>query len=142
MLSNLWEECLSCEDKCCKWDFSSPLFITPEENKKLAGINTLHPCLFYENDLCAVHEDRPVDCRLFPFDIIKDNNKFYWVVWKLNCSISNKSKGKFEPFLRQHEKKIIPSFKKYVEAYSEFRFGELSEKYRYEVIREINFNIN
>jgi Fe-S-cluster containining protein len=141
MKKNLWDECLSCDDKCCKWDFSSPLFITPEEEEKLSGINTNHPCLFYQNDLCAVHENRPTDCRLFPFDIIKEDNKFYWIVWKLNCSIANKDREDFEPLLQQHEKEIIPSFKKYIDKYAKFRFGELSNKHKYEILREINFNL-
>lgn len=98
MQSNLWEECLTCKDKCCKWEISSPLFVTPEEKKKLIGINTCHPCLFYQNELCTIHKDRPFDCRLFPFDIIKSNDKFYWIVWKLNCSISKKNKEEFELF--------------------------------------------
>jgi len=139
MQTSLWDECLSCDDKCCKWDFSSPLFVTPEEKKKLIGINTHHPCLFYQNELCSIHEDRPFDCRLFPFDIIKDNNKFYWMVWKLNCPISNKNREEFESFLQQHEKEIIPAFKKYVEEYSEFRFKELSSEHKYEILREIKF---
>lgn len=28
---------------------------------------------------------RPVDCRLYPFDIIKSNDRYYLILYLLNC---------------------------------------------------------
>ena len=140
MQTNLWEECLYCKDKCCKWDIAFPLFVTSEERKKAPLINTRHPCIFYDkNELCDIHKIRPFDCRFFPFDILKLNEKFFWIIWKFNCPILNKNKEEFEQYLEEHEKELIPKFIEYLDNYSKFRLKELLSKYQYEVLREVKF---
>lgn len=139
-MSNIWKDCLYCRDKCCKWDIANPIFVTPQEKEKLTGINTKHPCFFFnQKELCDIHVIRPFDCRFFPFDILKINGEFFWIVWKLNCLILNKNKKEFEIYLREHEKYLIPKFKECLSDYSEFRLKEFLSKYRYEVLREIKF---
>ena len=48
---------------------------------KLEGNN----CIFYKNNKCLIYNIRPVDCRLYPFDIIKINNNFYLILYLLDC---------------------------------------------------------
>ncbi len=135
---DIWKDCLICKDKCCKWDIANPIFVTPQEKEKLVGVNTKHPCFFFnQKELCDIHAIRPFDCRFFPFDILKINGKFFWITWKLNCSILSKNKIELETYLQEHEKEIIPRFKEYLSDYSEFRLKELLSKYHYEVLREI-----
>lgn len=132
------EECVACKDKCCNWDLAFPLFVTPEEKKKLVKINTCHPCSFFNKEqLCDVHKDRPFDCRFFPFDILKLDGKFYWIIWKVNCPMLVNGKEKFEEILAEHEQHLVPFFKAHLDNYSQFRLAELLSKYEYEVIREV-----
>lgn len=42
-------------------------------------------CIFFRNGKCVIYDIRPLDCRLFPFDIIKDNDKYYLILYKLEC---------------------------------------------------------
>ena len=42
-------------------------------------------CIFYINDKCTIYNNRPLDCRLFPFDIINKNNKYYLILYNLKC---------------------------------------------------------
>lgn len=42
-------------------------------------------CIFYIDDRCIIYNNRPLDCRLYPFDIIKKDNKYLLVLYKLNC---------------------------------------------------------
>ena len=37
-------------------------------------------CYFFTSGKCKIYEDRPTDCRLFPFDIVLDKaSGEYWV---------------------------------------------------------------
>lgn len=139
MEKNLWKECLTCKDKCCKWWIAFPLFSTPEEKLNLNGINTRHPCIFFnQNELCDIHNIRPYDCRFFPFEILKFGGKFFWIIWNLNCAITNnRTKEEFEPCLQEHEQELIPKFKEYIDGYEKFRKEEFLSKCKYEVLREV-----
>lgn len=37
-------------------------------------------CIFFENNRCSIYENRPLDCRLFPFDF-KEIDGDYWVIY-------------------------------------------------------------
>ncbi|MCG2699761.1 YkgJ family cysteine cluster protein [Candidatus Parcubacteria bacterium] len=139
MKIDLWKECLFCKNKCCNWDIAFPLFTTPEEEKKLIGINSHPACIFFnKNKLCDVHNIRPFDCRFFPFDIMKINGIFTWIIWKLNCPIViNKNKEEFEKYLQELEKTLLPKFKSHLENYSKFRIKGLMKKYKHEILRKI-----
>jgi len=43
-------------------------------------------CIFLDTDtkLCSIYENRPFDCRLFPFDINKIDGKFMWILYACN----------------------------------------------------------
>ncbi len=82
---------------------------------------------------------RPFDCRFFPFDILKINEEYFWITWRLNCPILNRGKENFEHYLKEHESKLIPEFKEHLSKYSEFRLKELLSKYEYEVLREVKY---
>ena len=145
-MSELWEGCLICRGKsCCNLDIAHPLFVTQEEMKRIRDLypdkaesfNKTFPCPFLlEDGLCMIHENKPVDCRLFPFDLIKSDGKFFWIIWKLDCLIL-RDEGKFEEYLSDLEVRLIPGFSPYLEDYSLFRIDELFSKFSYEVLREV-----
>ena len=145
-MSALWSGCLNCQEKsCCRLDIAYPLFVTEEEMKRIRKLcpdkaevfNKALPCPFLlENGLCMIHQDKPVDCRLFPFDVIKIDGKFTWIVWKFDCYILGDN-GRFEEYLSDIEERLIPGFVPYLEAYSSFRLEELFSKHDYKVLREI-----
>lgn len=146
-MSELWNECLSCQEKCCDSEVVFPLFITEYEYEQLRSsypdaverFNKSVPCPFLkENKLCIVHETKPVDCKLFPFDIIMIERKFYWIVREINCPIV-KNREVYEKYLGVFEETIIPHFTEYLEDYALFRYDELAEKWGYKIIREVRF---
>jgi len=59
---------------------------------RLNSIN--NSCIFYEDNKCTIYQIRPLDCRIFPFDFIKKDNKIYLILYTnpiKNCHIdSNK----------------------------------------------------
>lgn len=134
----LWNRCLTCHDKCCKGYLSVSIFTTPDEKRTLPLINTHSPCSYLDKKgLCSVHPLRPMDCRLYPFDLIKNGGKFYWVVWEHKCPILQEDRDRFEEYLLEHETNLIPKFKNFLEEFNEWEDAEYKARYKYEILREL-----
>lgn len=45
-----------------------------------------HQCVFWDqtNSKCSIYQHRPFDCRAYPFDILKINGKYHWIVYTCN----------------------------------------------------------
>jgi Fe-S-cluster containining protein len=61
------------------------------KNKKVKAIkkkNNSNICVFWnENERkCSIYENRPFDCRVYPFDICLIDGKYYWIVYSCNPS--------------------------------------------------------
>ena len=139
MTWDTWAECLDCEVNCCKRKIVSyPLFLTDEENEKFSEINKKFPCRFLnENGLCDSHDKRPLDCRLFPLDIIREEGEFYWAYWNINCPIIQNDSIKCEIRLQEIEDKMILNYK-VMKAYSGFKLYEFLENFgMYVILRKI-----
>jgi Fe-S-cluster containining protein len=145
-MGQLWRECLDCKTTCCNHEVASRLFVTPEEFKcisenypddmQLFNSGCL-PCSFFTDEhLCRIHTIKPIDCRLFPFDLLVDNGKVFWIIREINCQIVE-NEGDFEEYLSDFEENIIPNFEPYLEPYALFRFEELAEKFSFRVLREL-----
>ena len=61
-------------------------------------------CHFYREGKCAIYRVRPLDCRLFPLDIIEvEEHKFVWIAYTRFCPVE------FDPFeLLEQAKHLIP----------------------------------
>lgn len=42
-------------------------------------------CIFLINGRCSIYQYRPTDCKLYPFDIIKKDSKYYLILYQLGC---------------------------------------------------------
>jgi len=87
-----------------------------------------------------IHPDRPVDCRLFPFDVMKVDGKLYWVIWETGCPIS-REEWRYNEYLEDMEEKVIPGFSPHLEAYALFRNEELHSKYTFRILKEVNVRV-
>ena len=43
-------------------------------------------CVFFKNNGCTIYENRPIDCRLFPFDF-KEIDGEYWLIYYNNIHV-------------------------------------------------------
>lgn len=43
-------------------------------------------CVFFQNNRCTIYENRPIDCRLFPFDF-KEIDGEYWIIYYDSISV-------------------------------------------------------
>lgn len=68
---------------------------------------------------------------------MEKNKKYFWIVWDVDCPIARNNKKDFEKYLVNHEKNLIPRFRKYITEYARFREEEMDKKFGYKVLREI-----
>ena len=105
-ISNL---CVSCKKLSCCTDFFPPLLYPSDlirlknagksENEFLKNIringNVIKTvkkkenstaCMFWDEEkrLCGIYNDRPFDCKMFPFDVWWTNNEYHWIVYSCN----------------------------------------------------------
>jgi hypothetical protein len=101
--------CGSCSHQSCCTSFVSPiLFNTDIERLKSIGregdeytrnimierqqVRTIRKkenstmCIFWDENerKCSIYENRPFDCRAYPFDIFLINGKYHWIVYSCN----------------------------------------------------------
>jgi Fe-S-cluster containining protein len=59
-------------------------------------------CVFWneEKRLCEIYNDRPFDCKMFPFDVMWINNEYHWIVYSCN---SNSDWAWTEEYLKKLE---------------------------------------
>jgi len=105
-ISNL---CVSCKKLSCCTDFFPPLLYPSDlarlknvgkseneflKNIKINGdiIKTIKKkenstaCVFWDEGKrsCGIYNNRPFDCKMFPFDIVWTNNEYHWIVYSCN----------------------------------------------------------
>lgn len=66
-------------------------------------------CTFLDKQgKCKIYDIRPLDCRLFPLDIIEEDGEYYWCVFT-TCPNWQKMKELLEPLIPLLEDKINSS---------------------------------
>lgn len=91
MMESQFLQCEHCKinKKCCKIvspvifgfersKFKNFIFFDNFKGKKIPLLkkkNKSNECIFLKNNLCSIYEKRPFNCKMFPFDIIKNKTK-------------------------------------------------------------------
>jgi Fe-S-cluster containining protein len=111
--SDIFSFCTHCKAayKCCEQlgessDLNAPIIMNDElqnikeslgelfltciedaEDKKVTTIRTRTSgsCVFRENGQCNIYDHRPFDCMIFPLDIFRIDNQFYWIIYETFC---------------------------------------------------------
>lgn len=68
-----------------KNDFAQLRSQNLSQMKRVKIDDTLDGCYFYDGQKCKIYENRPIDCRLFPFDVIFENGKYRLVYYTSVC---------------------------------------------------------
>jgi drug/metabolite transporter (DMT)-like permease/Fe-S-cluster containining protein len=158
--------CNSCTHQSCCTSFASPLlFPTDIERLKLIGkdgdqyvrdviiegkkakIIRKKPntplCVFWDkkNMKCSIYNDRPFDCFMYPFDIFRIGEKYYWVVYSCNPASTWKWTEDYLKMLENNPQFIEVA--KNIDIFSNLReinHLNILDKLPYTVIREVNFS--
>lgn len=153
-LSGCYNNCTNCSSrsKCCsqfdrinlpvlnkneiisikKYTKNDDFYDTIDENIfSLRAIN--NKCIFYKNGKCKIYKVRPTDCRLFPYDIIRIDKKYYLVIYDIDCI-------DIEKFISENYcdedliKRIIP----WIEDFTNSINYTKMKNYKYKIVKEIN----
>lgn len=89
-------------------------------------------CIFFKNGKCSIYGARPLDCKLFPFDIIKHDLKYYLIIYKLRCINDEQYAQNFELL-----DSLIKNVKPWIEDYTDDRNYTKMKELKYRVIKEI-----
>ncbi len=85
-------------------------------------------CIFLENSLCSVYDKRPLECRIFPFDIHDIDGDLMWVLWDV-CPAG--AQLDIEQSISYLEKTLLPRYSRdYVDAYMAYHSVNEPEKYQ------------
>lgn len=101
--------CGRCDHKNCCTDSAVPLVFGKDLEKiknnnlnymkylktvKISGENVfaikkkdnLSECVFWDESVggCTIYDFRPIDCRLYPFDILLMEKSYHWIVYSCN----------------------------------------------------------
>ena len=73
-----------------------------------------HGCYFYRDGKCSIYQVRPLDCRLFPIDIMeKSNGSIVWIAYTQVCPV------KFDiASCLEKAKRLLPELRNYVREYA------------------------
>ena len=97
----------------------------------LKAIN--NKCIFYKDGKCSIYKVRPTDCKLFPYDILRIGEKYYLVIYEIDCI-------DIEKFINENYcaedliKRIIPWIKDFT---NNINYTKM-KNYKYKIIKEIN----
>ena len=102
-------------------------------NNQLYSLKTKDgKCIFYKNNKCSIYNIRPSDCRLFPFDIIKLDNKYYLILYELHC-INYKTFKKLSNNIETIVENILP----WINEFTDKRNYDKMNNIKYFIIKEI-----
>ncbi|MGA9998012.1 MAG: YkgJ family cysteine cluster protein [Pyrinomonadaceae bacterium] len=144
--------CENCMGRCCHlpWLSKEEIYLAHQfpGSTKFIGETAFfmdhNRCVFLDQKgKCSIYAQRPLDCRLFPLDIIEEDGEYYWCVFT-TCPNWQKMKELFEPLIPALEKKINSSlwhqFLKQIEVtkeeYLPYKSGQ------YVTIRRFNRNFS
>ena len=113
---------------------SDNFFIKVDDN--LFNLKTYNgKCIFYKNGKCSIYQNRPTDCKLFPFDIIKKNSHYYLILYLLDCyDYDNIQKESI------NLDNLIDEIITWIDKFTDKRNYTKMQKLKYKIIKEINLN--
>jgi len=95
-----------------------------------------HGCMFFneETRLCNIYSARPLDCRLFPLDIIREEGKIYLILHTELCSINHAVLDAYVQYAQAH---LIPLIKPHIREYTTINM-ELITHRKWQKLAEID----
>jgi hypothetical protein len=102
--------CLDCA-QCCEmpWVAEGEAETLPTETS--AGVrfggSDCGRCSALHGRLCSIYESRPLDCRLFPLDIVEHEGEYWWCIF-LNCRAPDELAAVLVPRIPSLEAAMTP----------------------------------
>lgn len=107
-----FKECYNCNTGCCHqpWFLKEEQVVLMNMLRKKYGDDTgfakffesSDVCRYFVDNKCQIYNERPLDCRIFPLDLIEEDDEYWWVILK-NCSKYDKISEKLIPLIPKIE---------------------------------------
>ncbi len=102
-------------------------------------------CVFWDSEKknCTIYEARPFDCKAYPFDILKINGKYHWIVYSCNPESDWEWSEKYLDFLENDHQFL--ELVKNLDIFSNNTKRVLpkeSQKTPYQILRQVRFTGN
>ena len=67
-------------------DFIQTISVNGTNIKAIRKKQDSSQCIFWDNSTskCSIYENRPFDCKAYPFDILLVDGKYHWIVYSCN----------------------------------------------------------
>lgn len=96
-------------------------------------------CYFYQDSKCSIYDVRPIDCRIFPYDVKLESDGNYYLVYYLanDCEVKNMDLGDLKIVsynTRLFLRLLLPYLREWTDEYCS---SNLTEKENYKVICRI-----
>ncbi len=88
-------------------------------------------CYFYQNKKCVIYDVRPLDCRLFPFDIQRYKNQLVLVWYHTACPKRINAEA-YEEKVESLLHNLYPYMAEFAELYS-----PLLDKHKYKIVKPV-----
>ncbi len=88
-------------------------------------------CYFYQNNKCQIYQYRSIDCKLFPYDIIlEEDGKYYLVCYILDKCLTKKIESSKIEDVSYNIRLLVNLMKPYLREYNDkILYPRLSNKY-------------
>jgi Fe-S-cluster containining protein len=121
-------------------DFVDNLYLSENNIKVLRTKQIGKGCMFFDDDTrrCKIYHSRPLDCRLFPLDMVKEDGRYYLILYPDVCpSDIDLIAESIQPTLD----KVLPLLKNYIREYATFENG-IEKNRRWKKVTEIHLDKN
>jgi len=100
-------------------------------------------CVFWDGQTggCTIYDSRPIDCKLYPFDILHVNDSYHWIVY--SCNKDSDWKWSEEHLKAFENDDGFNDLMKNLDIFSEHTNMVLpneSEKTPYTILRKVSWN--
>ena len=99
-------------------------------------------CVFWDSKTggCSIYKSRPIDCKLYPFDLLEIHGKYHWIVY--SCNESSDWTWTEEHLKELENDSAFESLMENIEEFSEHTkmiLPDESEKTPYTILRKVNW---
>lgn len=92
-----------------------------------------HGCRFHDGGKCGIYDARPIDCRLYPLDILFKDGSYYWIL-RQYCEITHEDLNA----LIEYGQALLPSIKDHLHDYATVPL-EAMDKAPYLLVAPVKF---
>lgn len=134
--------CRKCGFWCCKGEnpFASARELSVLRTKSITKKED-GSCIFLVDGLCSRYNNRPFECRIFPFDIQEIDGNLWWVLWNVCPAKDFLDTEEFiDGFEKDFQKVWSSKYLKGCVSFHKLREPEKYSRYKFGKLRKVSWH--